>query len=305
VGATRDLLATGAPVWLPINPIEYHGPHLPLSNDHVVSMGLARDIHARLGASHPDRPLLVAPDPGVGSGCVPGPGSRPFPPAVVREVVLRSCRAVADLGAKRVVLMTFHGDPMHNLCIQDGVDFLAARGIRAVAPTHVLIGRMVDAGPSDLAEVFAAIADPDDRAAAAADVATDFHAGFLETSLTLHYAPAMVSSGWRDLPPCPPFRPAAALALAARAARLAGAKTVAAELAWAAGSLGWFGLDPFPGYSGRPGLARAEAGAVLARVIADGMAPVVDAVLEGRAEPPRPSLRWMRPLTLGGRIGYA
>ena len=58
----RAALATGAPVYLSINPVEYHGPHLSLHNDGLISAGLIGDLHGRLQKSHPDWPLLVAPD---------------------------------------------------------------------------------------------------------------------------------------------------------------------------------------------------------------------------------------------------
>ncbi len=50
------LLSSGAPVYLLVNPVEYHGPHLSLHNDRLVSMGLVRGLHARLADAH-DWPL--------------------------------------------------------------------------------------------------------------------------------------------------------------------------------------------------------------------------------------------------------
>ncbi|MFN7132430.1 MAG: hypothetical protein ACK4N5_10120, partial [Myxococcales bacterium] len=44
-----------APVYLTVNPVEYHGPHLSLHNDRLVSEGLVRALHARL---FPGEPLL-------------------------------------------------------------------------------------------------------------------------------------------------------------------------------------------------------------------------------------------------------
>ena len=56
----REAVDTGAPVFLFVNPVEYHGPHLPLHNDHLVSAGLARELHARLAARDPGLPFLSA-----------------------------------------------------------------------------------------------------------------------------------------------------------------------------------------------------------------------------------------------------
>ena len=47
--AARRLLATGVPVYLPVNPVEYHGPHLSLHTDRLISRGLTDRERA-----HPD-----------------------------------------------------------------------------------------------------------------------------------------------------------------------------------------------------------------------------------------------------------
>jgi creatinine amidohydrolase len=304
IDEARAKVAGGAPVYLFANPVEYHGPHLSLDNDALVSRGLARDLHARLGRAHPDWPFLVTADLGMGCAVVPGPGSRPTPFLRQREQVLAACEALASLGARRVVLMTFHGDPLHNVALQAGVRALQARGIPALSPMNALVRRMMLLAPGDaqMAEVLDAIADPADRAAMAAEIATDVHAGFGETSLTLHYAPRTVSPCWRDVPPCPPWPPAPALRAASRIARLAGRETLAAELAYGGLLSGWMGLRPFPGYTGRPALASAKAGARLSRLIVDGMAEACRAVFDEGAPPPEPVLAWIEQATLQGRV---
>src|SRR5438105_3637126 len=105
----RRLTATGAPVYLPINPVEYHGPHLSLHNDALISRGLATDLHARLAARHPEWPFLVADDLEVGVDPCPGRGTRHTPYPIACALIREACRALAELGAERVVLMTFHG----------------------------------------------------------------------------------------------------------------------------------------------------------------------------------------------------
>src|SRR5512138_1227236 len=123
--AARQLLATGVPVFVPVNPVEYHGPHLSLHNDHLVCAGYLRDLHDRLW---PDAPFVVVRDLEVGVDPVPGPGSRPVAFATVRRMVEDACAAVADLGARAVVLGTFHGSPMHNHALERGVRLLERRG---------------------------------------------------------------------------------------------------------------------------------------------------------------------------------
>jgi hypothetical protein len=97
--------------------------------------------------------------------------------------------------------------------------------------------------------------------------------------------------------------PARPLLLAARGARACGRRELAAELEFAAWGLGWYALRPFPAYTGRPALATAPAGAILAeQLVAEGAVLVAD-VLAGRAASPRPIMGWLPTLTAAGRVG--
>ena len=304
----RRLLATGAPVYLTVNPVEFHGPHLSLHNDRLVSRGLARDLHQRLAVSHPEWPLLFAADLEIGVGPCRGRGTRHVPFRSVRTLGLEACRALAELGAERVVLMSFHGAPLHSLALQAGVDFLRARGVRALAPFHIVLRELVlfEGDPAaELGDALAPIADAAVRALVTAELRRDFHAGFFETSVAMHYAPASVSPRHVDLPPCPVLVPDRTLAAAARAARLVGRKQLAQELTFASIAQAWVDLHPFPGYTGRPALASAASGAAFARQILDRYEPVTLAVLDEGAEPPQPIMTWMNALSAGGRLGQA
>ena len=108
----RDALGTGAPVYVLVNPVEYHGPHLSLHNDRLVSTALARELHERLSARHPSWPFLLADDLEVGVDPCPGPGTRHTTMPAACGVIREACRALVELGAQRVVFMTFHGSPL-------------------------------------------------------------------------------------------------------------------------------------------------------------------------------------------------
>lgn len=297
----RPLLRQGAPVYLPVNPVEYHGPHLSLHNDRLVSRGLIRDLHARLVAHLGDLPLLVADDLEVGVDPVPGPGSRHTPYRRVRRLVVDACERLAELGAERVVLMTFHGSPLHNVAIQAGVQALRRHGITALAPMNVAMEDLVSGHTASVHDAFEGIADEDERRRMREEVALDFHGGFFETSMSLHYAPDTVS-GHRDVPPCPPVRDNPVAAGLARAAARLGRDRLARELAFVAAGMGWYALRPFPGYTGRPDLADPEAGRLFARAFLDAYEAHALAVFDGGAPAP-PVLPWLEPLTLRGRLG--
>ena len=297
----RSLLAEGAPVYLPVNPVEYHGPHLSLHNDALISRGLIDHLHAVLA---PEMPLLVVPDLEVGVEPVMGPGSRPVPYQTVRALVLRACRSLAELGARRVVLMSFHGAPLHNAALQAGVELLGELGVTALSPLAEVLALLMVPTP-ELRERLEAtcdtIADLADREVMRQAMDRDFHAGFLETSLSLYLAPDSVMADRSALPPCPDAPSSPPLLALARTAELLGRKRLAAELRFAAWGVGWYGIRPHPGYTSRPDLANAEAGRLATELIIERYVESCRAVFAGGA-PPEPPLRWLRGLTLGGRL---
>src|SRR4051794_35284012 len=199
----RSLLASGAPVYLPVNPVEYHGPHLSLHNDALISQGILRDIHAGMQEKGADWPLLVASDLEIGVDPCPGPGTRATSYADACTLVVEACRRLHELGAQRVVLVTFHGSPLHSMALDAGAQWLTRHGVRALAPMNGLLRAMLDLRIDDYADAYASISDPEERATMMQGAAFDFHAGFFETSLALHYAPDSVDPLYTRLPPCP------------------------------------------------------------------------------------------------------
>jgi creatinine amidohydrolase len=296
---TRALLASGAPVYLSVNPVEYHGPHLPLHNDRLISAGIVREVHARMGGG---APLLEADDLEVGVEPAAGPGTRHTPFPIVRDLVREACRSLAELGATKVVLVTFHGAPLHARALEEGIELLTRRGVSAVAPFNLLMRELIEADGTRYADAFAHIDDDEEREGMIRNAALDFHAGFLETSLTLHFAPASVSPSYQKVPPCPPITPHAGLATAARLARRAGARELACELDTAAAAMGWHALRPFPGYTGRPHRATPAAGAIFGQHVVERFVAIIEDVFAGRMRSPAPVMAWSAALTMNGRF---
>lgn len=299
----RRLVATGAPVFVLVNPIEYHGPHLSLRNDRLVSWGLIRDAAERIARAHPEWPFLVGADLELGVDPAPGPGSCHTSFQVLRRVVRETCRGLVELGARRVVLMTFHGSPLQSAALEEGVRFCLGAGVPALAPLHLLLSAMIELDdPAPFAGAVAHVEDAAVRERLLAHLQYDFHAGFFETSMALHYAPESVSPIHRELPPCPPVKPNGMLAAASRLASSIGRASLARELRLASVGQGWGDLRPFPGYTSEPAFADARAGRFFADVIGERFHAAVEAVLERGEAPPRQPLAWIRALTLGGRL---
>lgn len=290
-------LRAGAVAYLLVDPVEYHGPHLPLHTDRLLSLGLARDLAARLGGD-----ALLAEDLEVGVEPAPGPGTRPSTYAEVRRAAIAACRSLLELGATRIVVVTFHGAPLHNLALARAVAWARHHGARAVAPFQEVLRAQLEIDTGAFAPAVAHLPPPVAEEVLR-ELRWDFHAGFFETSLVLHWAPDAVSPVHRRLPPCPPIRREPALAFASRLAGRAGLTGLASELELAAVGAAWTRLRPFPGYTGHPAHATPEAGALFAREIVGRLAPGVEDALAGRTEPRPPPLAWVGPLTLWGWLG--
>lgn len=295
ITANAAAIEGGAVVYLPVNPIEYHGPHLSLRNDHLISVGLARALHAKLGQG----PLLIAPDLDVGFDPTPGPGTIFTPLPEVKAKVVAACAQLADAKARRVALMTFHGSPLHALALEAGVRLLVARGVKAFSPLNLLLQQLLafDADGDDaLKAAFDTLADPVVRARAWRGLPLDFHAGFFETSVAMHCAPETVRPNFVSLPPCPAFKGSGIYAIAASVFRALGFTRRAQEMDLAGAAAAWFALRPFPGYTGEPALASPQAGAAFARAIVDRYAAAAEAVLYGDQPSPAPILAWLESL---------
>jgi len=269
-----------------------------------VSRWLTRAIHAELAgqAGGRDWPLLVASDLEIGVDPTPGPGSRSISYRDASAQIVEACRRLADLGAQRVVLMTFHGSPLHSLAIDAGVKWLARHGIPALSPLNLLLTAMLELRVEDYADAYATVPDEEERRAMMREGPSDFHAGFMETSMALHYAPESVDPIYKELPPCPEIVPNGRLLAASRAAARFGRAQLARELQFAAVGVGWHALRPFPAYTSRPARASAEAGATMAKHIVPQFARVTDRVLRGEEAAPPPIMQWMASATLGGTL---
>lgn len=278
------------------------GPHLPLHNDELISRGLAREL---VDEVWPGQDVLVGGRLEMGVDPCPGPGSRGFSHDAVKAAVVQAADTLWDLGAKKLVVMTFHGLPLHEHELEAGCERFRRRGGRALNPMNVVMDTLITVDGRRFAPAVAHVADEHERLALLDAIPLDFHGGFFETSLTLHHAPASVAPDWTSLKPCPPLPLDPALARREKAARRLGKTRLADELRVAAYSQGWATIRPFPGYTSAPHRATPQAGAYFAERLRELIAPVLRAVLEDGRRAPKPVMEWVLWATLGGRMDAA
>jgi creatinine amidohydrolase/Fe(II)-dependent formamide hydrolase-like protein len=225
-----------------------------------------------------------------------------FPVAGVREAVRSACHALRSIGARKALLITFHGEPLHNLELEAGARWLRERGIPTMCPMNSLMNASLELEPGAYPEVLATIPDETVRAAYRESLNSDFHGGLFETSLMLRWRPEAVDPDWKSVPPCPFPARKPALSRIAGLARKAGRKRFAAELDFANDAVVWTKGASRVGYTGYPGYASAEAGRVFSEAVSTLMARDYRAYFEEKKAPPEPIFKWVGALSLGGRI---
>jgi creatinine amidohydrolase len=186
--------------------IEEHGPHLPLATDvyiPAVTLDLVRQRLQEQGV-----PAAVIPPFywGVNTVTQSFPGSIQVRPEIMRELIVDVLGSLRDDGFETVFCFTGHGDAAHNRTIADGVRLARDRcGVRA----YFVLGAMGAFRPErfsfDLTEpCFVTITPPATRPGtpSPAGQCLDVHAGEVETSVLLGYAPEVVREEIaRTLPP--------------------------------------------------------------------------------------------------------
>ena len=167
--ATRDPV-----VILPVAAIEQHGPHLPLSTDLDIGMGLLRKAFEGLPG---DFPAWVLPPQAVGSSTEHArfAGTLSLDESLLGEVIYQHGVSLAACGVKRFVVANSHGGNRH---------VLDAAGLRLRAELGMLVVK---------ASYFR-FARPDDVAFSASEWQHGLHGGAVETAMMLHLRPDLVRS---------------------------------------------------------------------------------------------------------------
>jgi len=110
-----------APVaYVPVGPLEYHGPHLPFGVDLLTADALCRRSARVTGG-------VVLPPVYVAAGALPLPNSITFPLETVRLVIRQLLAQLADGGFKVIVVFSGHGALDHLHVLRQECDRLMTR----------------------------------------------------------------------------------------------------------------------------------------------------------------------------------
>ena len=168
-------------VILPLAAIEQHGPHLPLSTDLDIGMGLLARAFEHLPD---DFPAWVLPPQAVGSSRehTRFPGTLSLEPELLSGVIHQHGVALARCGVRRLVLSNSHGGNRHALETA-GLRLRAEQGLLVVKANYFLFPH------------------PDGLELPDSEWRHGLHGGAVETAMMLHLRPDLVrASELRDAP---------------------------------------------------------------------------------------------------------
>jgi creatinine amidohydrolase len=160
---------------LPVAAIEQHGPHLPLSTDLEIGMGLLASAFRHLPE---DFPAWVLPPQAVGSSEEHRrfPGTISLSADLLSEVIQAYGLALAACGVRRLVISNSHGGNRH---------VLDAAGLRLRRELAMLVVKTT----------YFELARPDDLALPDPEWRHGLHGGAVETAMMLHLRPGLVRAG--------------------------------------------------------------------------------------------------------------
>jgi creatinine amidohydrolase/Fe(II)-dependent formamide hydrolase-like protein len=281
--------------FMPVSPIEVHGPHLPVGTDVFIAEEVRDRLQKRLAETHPDATMINLPPLYCGSDALPVPGSLSVPAEALSEVLLAYARGLHKQGFKYLIVTDNHGGPRHNL----GIAYAANQAwkkyrfyvIDPFITIYKLMGRL---DPGFIKRTGLAKGTCGDD--------TDNHAGTNETSLLMACRADYRDRDYSQIPPSLLPRPKGGAAIAASVGRMLGAlggREIAQDLNHLANTLAWMAEKPFTPYMGAPALGSQAAGEAMLAEHARISAELVERALAGedvRQKPVLNGLRFLRRL---------
>ena len=173
--------------FLPISPLEEHGPHLPVGTDILTAQSAAKDAINKIMNNKTDLKCVLYPPVPVGY-CkfnTDFPGSISVSWKTVRDIVYSICSSLANYGFKYFVICTYHMAFGHLKGIYSAMNKLKKKyDINICEPWSVYFySDMVKKREPKLGF----------------DTSKEVHAGFRETSLMKYQYPYLVDESYKKL----------------------------------------------------------------------------------------------------------
>ena len=128
--------------------LEEHGPHLPVGSDFFQAVGFRDGVVERLSKAHPDQTFVIAPVVPLGEGGANDVAGQPEHVGTfsvrfetLRDVAIDLGSAIAQQGFGTILLVHFHGSPLHSVAFNDAAGYVSDRHkARMVNLTSLVFG---------------------------------------------------------------------------------------------------------------------------------------------------------------------
>ena len=184
-------------VFLPISPLEQHGPHLPLGMDLFGAEYLTRQMAELFQTLYADWDVVLVPGIPVGCNAFDYPGSLFTRQRLVRDLLVDYGACLARHGLKHLVLVSVHGGTGHIIAMEEAAEILHRRfKCRVISPLGALATKFFSGGYEEELSAWNGGPLSDEQKE---QLRSDWHAGWWETSLMMLARPDLVRP-FQDLP---------------------------------------------------------------------------------------------------------
>jgi len=182
-------------IFIPISPIEEHGPHLPIGTDYLTSRNLAIESIKFLREKNPSLKGLLFPAIPLGASKPNSdfPGTIHTSGKIIKEVIFSICSSLADDGFKYITICSWHLGFNHIKGIHQAINKVIKKyDIKIHEPNYAFFcnnkTNMWDE------EIKKKGLDYN------FDYKKQFHADFRETSIMIYKYPKLVDNKYKKLP---------------------------------------------------------------------------------------------------------
>jgi creatinine amidohydrolase len=188
-----------AVIFIPISPIEEHGPHLPLGVDAFNARFFAQKLAERLTEKRPDWTVVLTPLLPLGTNVFKYIGSIYIRQRAVRDVVTDFASSLARYGFSYFVVFSFHGGPGHLVALEEASRKVSKKfGVKMISLTGGLAYTFLTGGFTPQIERH--LSEPLTQKEREL-FKKDIHAGWWETAMMLKTKPHLVEGSYKELEP--------------------------------------------------------------------------------------------------------
>jgi len=128
--------------------LEEHGPHLPVGSDYFQATAFRDGVVERLVKAHRDYTFVIVPVVPLGEGGANDVAGQPEHVGTfsvrfetLRDVAIDLGSAIAQQGFRTILLVHFHGRPLHSVAFNDAAAYVSDRySVRMVNLTSLVFG---------------------------------------------------------------------------------------------------------------------------------------------------------------------